>query len=99
VNLTEIAGARDTIRTARAQSGRPEIKLITVQHARILRAIERRDPEGGGTVDNKAAQKATTAPLFAGAGSPGSPHFVLIVRAPCMIFPCPIAGKKDEHFL
>ena len=37
---------QDTIRAARSGSGRPEIKQITIgEHARILLAIEQRDPE------------------------------------------------------
>ena len=37
---------QNTIRAARSGSGRPEIKKITIsEHARILAAIEQRDPE------------------------------------------------------
>ncbi|WP_266352056.1 FadR/GntR family transcriptional regulator [Kaistia algarum] len=37
---------QNTIRAARSGSGRPEIKQITIdEHARILNAIEQRDPE------------------------------------------------------
>lgn len=37
---------QSTIRAARSGSGRPEIKQITIdEHARILHAIEQRDPE------------------------------------------------------
>jgi GntR family transcriptional repressor for pyruvate dehydrogenase complex len=56
---------RDTIRTARAQSGRPEIKRITVeQHARILRAIERRDPEGAALAMHSHLEHARTGQKF-----------------------------------
>jgi DNA-binding FadR family transcriptional regulator len=37
---------QETIRTARLESGRPEIKQVTLdEHARILHAISERDPE------------------------------------------------------
>lgn len=48
-----------TIRTARLKSGQPEIKLITLdEHARILQAIEDRDPESAALAMNAHLQGA-----------------------------------------